>query len=272
MATFFGEILPVTSRAVDDDEDEDDVTTASTIDPVVQWTNHLTTDVEKLQGQKIPCTVFIIALGIEANAFSDIYLKPFGYEPVGEILTSSKEETALSQSSTNDKTCVVNRCRSNPSVFLCQCRADILPEHSFVWAKLLNDTFDLSSSDIIILTSSGMSGYCSDLPFSDLETPLLRCLKTESFTGSLKCKILEQPNMVTGFAAQLMTFCQVYGYKAVTYVCFKEKRYMDIADIKAFIPVLQTNAVKDITEVNKNAEQMLRDVVKLHSLHDMMYM
>lgn len=25
MATFFGEILPVTSRAVDDDEDEDDV-------------------------------------------------------------------------------------------------------------------------------------------------------------------------------------------------------------------------------------------------------
>ncbi|CAG5117426.1 unnamed protein product [Candidula unifasciata] len=272
MATFFGEVLPVTSRAVDEDEEEDDVTAVPTIDPVVRWTENFSVEVEKLQDRKIPCTVFILALSVEANAFSDIYLKPFGYEPVGEILPNPKEDVTSSQSSTTDKTCSINRCRSNPAVYLCQCKVDILPEHSYAWVKLLIDRFDLLSADIIILTSSGMSGYCSDLPFSDLETPFLRCLKSESFTGFPKCKILEQPNMVTGVPAQLMTFCQVYGYRAVTYVCFKEKRYMDIADIKAFIPLLQTKAVKDITEVNKNAEQMLREAVKLHSLHDMMYM
>ena len=46
-----------------------------------------------------------------------------------------------------------------------------------------------------------------------------------------------------------MTFFQVLRYKAVIYVCFKENKYVDILDVKAFMPVLNVTPIKDITEV-----------------------
>uniref|UniRef100_A0A0B6YAN1 Proteasome assembly chaperone 1 n=1 Tax=Arion vulgaris TaxID=1028688 RepID=A0A0B6YAN1_9EUPU len=274
MATFFGEILPVTSRAVDDDEEDENITSIHESDPVIHWSKNFCVEVEKLPSNKIPCSVFVIAVGTEANVFSEIYLKPFGYEAVGGVFTSFKDDVPLtsSQSSLTEKNFCIFRCLSKPSVFLCQFKLEVSPEHSYAWTKLLTDSFDLSTADIIVLTSSGMSTYCSELPFSDLEPPFLRCLKTEYFVGNLKCKILEQPNMLTGLPAQLMTFFQAYQYKAAVYVCFKEKRFIDIVDVKTFLPLLQTISIQDITQVNKEADQRLRDMVKLHSVHDMMYM
>ncbi|RUS90693.1 hypothetical protein EGW08_001497 [Elysia chlorotica] len=275
MATFFGEILPVTSRAVDlDDDDDDEQALPMQCDPVLHWSKRMRAELEKTSNKKAPCSNFVIAIGLEANAFTEIYVKQFNYERVGGIFTSlgDEDQLTLSNASPTDKTCYIWRCHSNPSILVCQCNRHVSAEQSFQWAQLLVDNIDLSTAYIAVLTASDTGGYCSEVPSSDLDTPFLRALKTEKFMASPVCKILEQPNMLTGLAAQLMSFFQVLRYKAVIYVCFKENKYVDILDVKAFMPVLNVTPIKDITEPNKNAEQMLRDIMELHAVNDTLYM
>ncbi|XP_005100141.1 proteasome assembly chaperone 1 [Aplysia californica] len=273
MATFFGEILPVRSRAVDDDED-DDFRGPIEGEPILHWSKKVKAETEKLPDKKVPCSNLVISIGQEANAFTEVYVKTFKYEIIGGIFSKIQDDDpcTLSQTSPTDKSCFIYRCYSNPSIIVCQCNRDVSQEQSFSWAKLLCTNINLDTAYIAVLASCSTGGYCSDIPSSDLDTPFLRALKTEKFVGTPICKILEQPNMLTGLPAQLMTFFQVHQYKAVIYVCYKENRYADIPSVKAFLPVLEVTPIKDMTEPNKKAEDMLRDIVEKHQIHDMLYL
>ena len=46
-----------------------------------------------------------------------------------------------------------------------------------------------------------------------------------------------------------MTFFQVHQYKAVIYIVYKENRYAEVANVKAFLPVLDVTPIRDMTEV-----------------------
>ncbi len=59
-----------------------------------------------------------------------------------------------------------------------------------------------SQLTVVILTSVAAIEYRSEVAPSDLETPLLRCLVTRTFTDKPACPFLELPNLITGLPAQ----------------------------------------------------------------------
>jgi len=273
MATFFGEILPISSRAFEDEDDEYDEP-LNQGEPVLLLSKKVKVELEKTVDKKIPCENLIIAVGQEANAFTEVYVKTFKYELIGGIFTQITDEDActLLQTAPTDKTCFLYRCHSNPNILVVQSLRDVTMEQSFDWAKLLCSSIHLDKAYIALLSSTNTGGYCSDTTPSELDTPFLRALKTDKFLGVPVCPILEQPNMLTGLPAQLMTFFQVHQYKAVAYICYKDSRYADISGIKVFMPILDATPIKDMTEINKKADEMLRDIVEKHQSHDMLYL
>ncbi|KAH9519401.1 hypothetical protein Btru_075455 [Bulinus truncatus] len=273
MATYFGEVLPVSSRAVDDDEEEDELQQPLP-NPFIQWSTSMQEEIKKSKDALAPCSRFLLAYGIEANAFVEIYLtKQLKFERIGGIFTSVPATDGLlnSKDLPGDKTCFLYKDVSDPSVLLCLCKRDVLPEESYTWAKLLTDTISFSQAVVTVLAASSTGSYCSETPSSHLETPFLRYLKTDSYDSQLVCPALEQPNMLTGFPAMLMTFFQVLKYKAVVYVCYKENRFMDITDVKAFLPVLTTLPFRNLVS-SRTTEKLLLDLIEQRTVHDMIYM
>ena len=55
---------------------------------------------------------------------------------------------------------------------------------------------------VAVLGTSPANEYKSETCPGDLQTPLLRALRTDPFKGTPLCPYLEQPNVVTGLAAQ----------------------------------------------------------------------
>ncbi|KAK0044571.1 proteasome assembly chaperone 1 [Biomphalaria pfeifferi] len=274
MATYFGEVLPVSSRAVDldDDEDENDDELPQTLpSPVLQWSVHVQEELNHSKDKKLSCSKFLLAYGIEANAFADIYLiKQSSFEQIGSIFTSSDavDEATGFKDSRRNKTCSIFRDSNDSSALVCMCKRDVLPEESHTWTKLILDNIDLSHAVITVLTSFSTGNYSSEIPQSQLKTPFLRCLKTTEYTAAAVCPALEQPNMLTGFPAMLMTFFQVQKYKAIIFVCYKENRFIEVANVKSFLKA----ALPFTIRTNLNTETMLVDLTEKHAIHDMIYM
>ena len=55
---------------------------------------------------------------------------------------------------------------------------------------------------VAVLGTSPANEYKSETCPGDLQTPLLRALRTDPFKGTPLCPYLEQPNVLTGLAAQ----------------------------------------------------------------------
>ena len=48
-----------------------------------------------------------------------------------------------------------------------------------------------------------------------------------------------------------MTYCQIHAIRAVLYQCYTNARkLMDVATMKAFMPVLESTPVRDIIKVS----------------------
>ena len=62
--------------------------------------------------------------------------------------------------------------------------------------------FDASEAYVVVLNTLPTHRFTSEVPTSDLPVPILRGLKTSKFAGTPMCSVLEQPNLVSGLAAQ----------------------------------------------------------------------
>ncbi|XP_052823652.1 proteasome assembly chaperone 1 [Octopus bimaculoides] len=128
MATFFGEVLPVFSRATgdDDDFDEDEEQEAElTWKTSVQWCEAAE---PKLQDNKLPCSLLIISVGQVASGFCQAYLLKESTKPAGWLSTSLTTDDP-----TLDHNAEVHLCGKD-SVFI-QCTKEISPEQSFCWVS-----------------------------------------------------------------------------------------------------------------------------------------
>ncbi|XP_060571817.1 proteasome assembly chaperone 1-like [Ruditapes philippinarum] len=274
MASFFGEIIQSRSRAVDEDEDELDCPTISTTN--IRWSPVVRAEVLKKPDGKLPCQSLIIAIGPAASAFAQSYILTENYYVVGALF-SGLEDTDINtfdQLSPTDKTCYIYRCRQIPDAFLCLCKTDVSPEQSYSFTEQL---FSCISSDsphfyMSILCSCMTSEYKSDVPVSDMNPPFLRSLKTNKFPGTPLGPYLEQPNLVSGLPAQLLTYAQMKDLKTVLYICYTDSVYPDYASIRIFHPLLQSTPIRDLIQENPRAEEALKKIVELYSVQNVMYL
>ncbi|XP_052811054.1 proteasome assembly chaperone 1-like [Mya arenaria] len=274
MATFFGEIVPSFSRAVDDDDDDIDSeyieTTSVRWSPVVQAERLTTPD------QKVPCQTLVIAIGPAAAGFVQAYILTEQFYVVGALFSgmSDNDVNTFDQTAPSDKTCYIYRSRSNDQAYLCLCKTDVSDEQCYSWADQLFSCLSTDSPSLYasILCSTMLSEYRSDVPVSELETPFLRALKTGRFAGTPVCPFLEQPNLLSGLAAQLLTVLQARDVKAVLYVCYTDCLYLDSETMAVFRPLLKTTPIKDIYQGNTKAEEVMRHIVDSYSLKNSLYM
>ncbi|KAF3840671.1 hypothetical protein F7725_006533 [Dissostichus mawsoni] len=192
MATFFGEVLSVYSRAVEEDEEdldenEEDAEIRRELEEKREVNLHWSPEVsESLKsGNKLPCSDFILALGHNAARFLSVY-----------ALTSENWD-ALGRASVWNERSGGSPARSRP-VLICQVTCYLAEDQLFQWTEKTTDYLSSSSA------------------------PFLRSLHSAAFSGKPVCKSLEQPNIVHRIPSVVyQCYSDVIGPDSVTMETFK---------------------------------------------------
>ncbi|XP_021359417.1 proteasome assembly chaperone 1-like [Mizuhopecten yessoensis] len=273
MATFFGEILPVSSRAVDDDDDDDDLEPLD-CDLWMRWSEKAQADMKTSDDGTLQCHTLVVAIGPAATGFARVYILHEEFDLIGGIFGGIKEHdfNTFQQTSPTDKTCYLYRSTQNPLIMVCQCNVDISPEQSYSFVTKLFAGINLNTTYISILCTCSTSEYKSDIPILDMQPPFLRALKSAKFAGTPLCPYVEQPNVIAGLPAQLLSSCQIHGHRAVLYCCYTDTIYLTSAMMKTYIPLLNSTPIKDVIQKNPHAEKELKKIVALHTSHNTLYL
>ncbi|XP_013414772.1 proteasome assembly chaperone 1 [Lingula anatina] len=274
MATFFGEILPVTSRAVDEDDDEEENALETAISPaVLRWSPQVRSEIESSPNQCLHCSILIIAVGQAATGFTQCYVLSQQSEKIGAICTGldDKDTSTLSQDAHSDKTCYIYRLVHKPEVVVVQCKTEVQAAQAFSWTQQLFSSININHTYIAVLTCGSVTDFKCDVMVSDLPAPFLRALKTSSFHGQPIAPYLEQPNTISGLPAQLLTHCQVERIAAVLYTCYTDSIHLDMNTMKTFRPVLQVTPLKNVIQIPVNADKLMAEFVDRNLRDNFLY-
>uniref|UniRef100_V9L7P1 Proteasome assembly chaperone 1 n=1 Tax=Callorhinchus milii TaxID=7868 RepID=V9L7P1_CALMI len=258
MATFFGEVLPVFSRAVREEEEEGREA-ASHREVRVQWLPENQGATGSCAGRCPPRSALIVAVGPNAVAFVNAFVQSAGdWEVIGTVTlwNEAVEGTKnLAQEFPTDSSCLLYRLTSNPNILTCHC-SDVVPEDQlFQWTDKVFASLQKQNLNVIVLSNCSMAEYKSAEPVSGLVMPFLRALKTKEFKDSLCCPLLEQPNIITGLPAAVLSYCQVWHIPAVVYQCHSNVTHLDSETIGAFKPLLSCHiAVPFEKDISRSAE------------------
>ncbi|XP_071135747.1 proteasome assembly chaperone 1-like isoform X2 [Mytilus edulis] len=273
MATFFGEVLPVVSRAVEEDDDND--SESECFERVTAlWTRAAKHSMSESGEGKLPCEILIIAVGPAATGFIQTYVIHKNYEIIAGLFSGLHEDdiNTLSQKTPTDKSCFLYRKKDCPKILVCQCNITVTPEQAFSFTEQIFPSIKLEDAYVSILCSAHTSEYKADIPISDMEVPFLRSLRSTKYLGTPLAPYVDQPNIVTGLPAQCLSYCQVNKVIAVLYACYTDSIQVDSATMRCFLPLIQSTPIKDIVEKNPKADEMLRTIVDLHTKHNTLYL
>jgi len=285
MASFWGEILPVSSRAVNDDDDDDDDEYSSSSPsipsiPVMRDCNMIWNP--ELKAETVNCRLLIIADGEAAANFLDAALCWRKDSVLVGVLNSGfvqSESQFPPKSIESSKSCTIHRLQSSSSsssssfsdVVFVRNTAHVFPEQLHSWHRELFSRLDYKADDfdVAVLTTANVINYLEG-PSSatqSVEPPFMRSLVTKyAALSSEKRKtklppLLETPNIVDGVAAQVLTACQVFGLRGAAFVVYAPAR-LEAATIEAFAPLMAPGGCLDgVVEQNPDLKTKVKDCV-----------
>jgi proteasome assembly chaperone 1 len=130
------------------------------------------------------------------------------------------------------------------SVILCVCSPDLEVTQAFSFVECISRWL-VKSENVIALTCEFKTSHLTDE--DDLPNAFLRGLSSERFIGSKLSKSLEQPNMIAGTPAALLSYCQIFKIPAVLYVVYADSFIADSITAQPLIQLfskLQINLLK----------------------------
>ena len=212
--TFFGEILPVVSRAVDEDEKPNLV-------PEIVWKslfsyNSLDKDVDLL----------IVAVGghacdfIESYASYDSDLLGSFFEQIQLFSTDTlqvKEFGKVYVKSINDKTVVT-----------CVLHKNCCPENSWDLSNLIQNLTQGQIIKTLVFESKPRSSYQDEMDYKSNVESLKKVLYTTSYNTSKECSnanlssCLEQPNVLGELSAAIITDCEIRNVSCKVCLCYSD--------------------------------------------------
>ncbi|XP_066507671.1 proteasome assembly chaperone 1-like [Hoplias malabaricus] len=107
-------------------------------------------------------------------------------------------------------------------VLICQCTSYIAEDQLFQWAEKVLGCIQRRGLSVTLLSDSPLAEYKTPEYLNGSSAPFLRALKTSTYTGSLPCPLLEQPNIIAGLPAAVLSHCQVHRIPAVLFQCFTD--------------------------------------------------
>ncbi|XP_039261776.2 proteasome assembly chaperone 1-like [Styela clava] len=253
MATFHGEILPVISRAVDEEEEEN---ASKPRDLVLKWSaDH--------DQKALECDNLIIAAGEVAWSFLKIYYDLQNSDKVVEIIENSKEDDCIYEAISkqpNIVSTIYEKFNKQKRNIFVSCKSYIPPEQIWPWtAKFFNMVKPLK--DVFVLSSSTIHEYkCEDM--NSINTPFVRSLSTTTKPKNHPVfTVLEQPNLMKSIPAAIITHCQFQNIPATAYICYTENNQLDSLSIQAFTELLGTPQFK-ISVNQESVKQKIFNAVK----------
>lgn len=265
MATFFGEVLPVFSRAVVDDEDEDvPVPEVFIVRETAEETTH--------DHPNFDCQLLVVAVGPSASTFVEAYILSRPLLPVASVQVrgSDKDDT--------DDQLSGLKFRKQPTtlghfyhthlldkVLCCVVPEKLLPEQSTTLGEKIFSCVNrtcFTKPVVIILTSLHMCEYKTQKNFDEHQSIVLRALHSSTYTtGRLNQPYLEQPNTLSGLAAAVLSECEVREIPGVLFICYTDMLDSDPSHVQAFVPLLEQHPFKSFVIPNEEAEANLKNLL-----------
>ncbi|XP_064489607.1 proteasome assembly chaperone 1-like [Ornithodoros turicata] len=260
MATFFGEVLPIHSRAVDDNEDEDAETPSVYFDLDSKYD-----DVSLLPSYSLIC----VATGLAPSIFVQSYLVPTGHEVLGTIrLNAAKHNPdttlGLDYSKRPNTLGKLLHHSGKDGVLYCVCDKDVPHEHCATIARHFVDLSKSSSVTSIAFTSLPASDYKTKRASGKPEYPVLRRLMTSACCSEKSedgIPFLETPNTVPGLSAAVLTECEVRELPGVLVVGYGDTPELDSSCVRAYEPALKLACLQGLSQpVESCRSALLRHV------------
>ncbi|CAN7994093.1 proteasome assembly chaperone 1 [Ixodes scapularis] len=249
MATFFGEVLPIHSRAVDDNEDENVETPSVFFDLDSKYD-----DVSSLPAYDLVC----VATGAAPNIFAQCYLLPDSYQVLGSIRLNASRHDASDPSSSavwgldymrrpDTLGKLLHYAGHGNGVLYCVCEKEVPPENCAAIARHFVQLSKSTNVTSVSFTALPASEYKSK---GRPEFPLLRQLRTCSFKSGPEETVpdLETPNTVSGLSAAMLTECEVGGMSGVLYVLYCDTAEVDSSVVRALEPALKLPCLQALSQ------------------------
>ncbi|ELU11444.1 hypothetical protein CAPTEDRAFT_221592 [Capitella teleta] len=276
MASFFGEIVPALSRAVDEEDDDDELEYMPKCSISFKWNTTLISE------ETLKCASLVVAVGPAASAFMQIYMlngrptKLLGQATLDRADDDDDDDLIMMGQSSRSSPlspCLIHLLTDTPSVVMMQCRDEVLPELTFSLVDQSFSKLNLSNSRVIVLTSVSVSQYRSELISDDLQVPFLRALKTDAETKHAFCPYLEQPNTIAGLSAQVLTLCQVKSVACCLYVVYSDLILPDQRTVRKFKDLEQIPTFKSFISVNSaTADEQLAKLLDSKTKENTLYL
>lgn len=243
MATFFGEVVSVYSRAVEEDE-YDDMTNENEEDEQIrrEIEEKRAVDVHWLSqtdGGSVPCSDLIIAVGLNATGFVSAYaLSSGGWTAVAWVSLWNERSPGSGRPDTapgpGEPSCVLYQQKHSPSVLICQCSCYVAEDQLFQWTEKVLSCVQTRDLTVTVLSDCSVAEYKTSDYLSESSVPFLRSLRTSAHTGPVASPALEQPNISTGLAAAVLSHCQVQRIPAVLYQCYSDVLQPDSLSMQTY--------------------------------------
>ncbi|XP_043087704.1 proteasome assembly chaperone 1 isoform X3 [Puntigrus tetrazona] len=221
MATFFGEVLSVYSRAVEEDE-YDDMTNENEEDEQIRREIEEKRCVQvrwlsETEGP-VPCSDLIVSVGPSAAGFVSAYVLSSGdWTPLAWVSLWNERSPGAGRPDAapgpGEPSCVLYQQKHNPAVLGCV------------------QTRDLK---VTVLSDCSAAEYKTSDYLSESAGPFLRSLRTAAHTGPVASPALEPPNISSGLAAAVLSHCQVQQISAVLYQCYSDVPHPDSLSMQTY--------------------------------------
>ncbi|CAK6973163.1 proteasome assembly chaperone 1 [Scomber scombrus] len=278
MATFFGEVLSVYSRAVEEDEEEleeneEDEQIRRELEEKrevhLQWSPDVSESLRS--GNKLQCSDFVLAVGHNAARFLSVcVLNSANWDAVGHASVWNERSRAVTGQTSDESGCVFYRQKANPSVLICQLTCYIAEDQLFQWTEKVFDCLQHRELNVTVLSDSSVADYKAADYLSSNSIPFLRSLNTSVFRGQPVCQSLEQPNILTGIPAAVLNHCQVHRIATVVYQCYSDVIGPDSVTMETYKPAL-TKLGKSIQLDPSPSTDVLRKFVRSTDIQSNLY-
>ncbi|XP_056266931.1 proteasome assembly chaperone 1 [Pseudoliparis swirei] len=278
MATFFGEVLSVYSRAVEEDDEElDDNEEDEEIHRELEekrevrlhWSPEVSQELKS--GNKLPCSAFVLAVGQNAARFLSAYVPTSElWEAVGHASAWNERSRAVTGTTGEESACVFHRNKDNPSVLICKATCFIAEDQLFQWAEKVFDCLQHRQLTVTVLSDSPVAEYKTADYLCSSSAPFLRSLHSAAHLERPVCRSLEQPNIVTGLPAAVLNHCQVHRIAAAVYQCYSDVSGPDSVTMETFKPAL-TKLGESIQLDPSPSSDVLRKFVRSTNIQSNLY-
>ncbi|XP_023696001.1 proteasome assembly chaperone 1 [Paramormyrops kingsleyae] len=279
MATFFGEVLSVYSRAVEEDEEDDheneeDQQIRSEIEEKrkvhVEWCSEVKNELATSAEKGLHCSDLVVAVGPNAAGFLSAYvLSSEIWSPVGSVSIWNERNPGSGAMLQSESSCVFYRQKDSPSVLICQCTCYIAEDQLFQWAESVFSCIEKRGLNVTVLSDCSLAEFKTTESMSST-SPFLRALKTGLYRSQISCPLLEQPNIVTGLAAAVVSHCQVHQIPAVLYQSYSDVITPDSVTMETYKPAFLNLSRLIKLDANPNAD-VLKKLIRISDPQSNMY-